>query len=174
MLDKEIGEPGKVFLRTLLPSPVRSFQYSITNLFPAPYNLTNWSSPWIIVDSRSNSDWVAQTAAYVVTNEHVTSPSFLKFLNITIILIFWKCHIWLYFQKMCFYFGKTVHVESTRWFKYGRDKLWLIYTQSVPVIFEPPCTTYRHPVAYWVKRCFENYFVFCTARCVFYLSLTLA
>jgi hypothetical protein len=28
---------------------------------------------------------------------------------------------------------------STRWFKYDRDKLWLVYTQSVPVIFEPPC-----------------------------------
>ena len=28
----------------------------------------------------------------------------------------------------------------TRWFKYDRDKLWLVYTQSVPVIFEPPCT----------------------------------
>jgi hypothetical protein len=27
----------------------------------------------------------------------------------------------------------------TRWFKYDRDKLWLVYTQSVPVIFEPPC-----------------------------------
>ena len=28
----------------------------------------------------------------------------------------------------------------TRWFKYDRDKLWLVYTQIVPVIFEPPCT----------------------------------
>jgi hypothetical protein len=27
----------------------------------------------------------------------------------------------------------------TRWFKYDRDKLWLVYTQLVPVIFEPPC-----------------------------------
>jgi hypothetical protein len=30
-------------------------------------------------------------------------------------------------------------VPDTRWFKYDRDKLWLVYTQSVPVIFEPPC-----------------------------------
>jgi hypothetical protein len=29
--------------------------------------------------------------------------------------------------------------DSTRWFKHDRDKLWLVYTQSVPVIFEPPC-----------------------------------
>ena len=31
-------------------------------------------------------------------------------------------------------------LDFTRWFKYDRDKLWLVYTQSVPVIFEPPCT----------------------------------
>jgi hypothetical protein len=30
----------------------------------------------------------------------------------------------------------------TRWFKYDRDKLWLVYTQIVPVIFEPPCSTH--------------------------------
>ena len=30
--------------------------------------------------------------------------------------------------------------QCTRWLKYDRDKLWLVYTQSVPVIFEPPCT----------------------------------
>jgi hypothetical protein len=29
--------------------------------------------------------------------------------------------------------------QYTRWFKYDRDKLWLVYTQTVPVIFEPPC-----------------------------------
>jgi hypothetical protein len=28
---------------------------------------------------------------------------------------------------------------NTRWFKYDRDKLWFVYTQIVPVIFEPPC-----------------------------------
>jgi hypothetical protein len=28
----------------------------------------------------------------------------------------------------------------TGWFKYDRDKLWLVYTQIVPVICEPPCT----------------------------------
>ena len=28
---------------------------------------------------------------------------------------------------------------NTRWFKYDRDKVWLVYTKSVPVIFEPPC-----------------------------------
>jgi hypothetical protein len=30
---------------------------------------------------------------------------------------------------------------STRWFKYDRDKLFLVYTQIVPVIFEPPCSS---------------------------------
>ena len=33
----------------------------------------------------------------------------------------------------------TVIDWYTRWFKYDRDKLWLVYTQKVPVIFEPPC-----------------------------------
>jgi hypothetical protein len=28
---------------------------------------------------------------------------------------------------------------TTRWFKYDQDKLWLVYTQIVPVISEPPC-----------------------------------
>jgi hypothetical protein len=28
--------------------------------------------------------------------------------------------------------------KYTRWFKYDRDKLWLVYTKIVPVIFEPP------------------------------------
>ena len=31
-------------------------------------------------------------------------------------------------------------MSNTRWFKYDRDKLWLVYTQIVPVIFEPPCS----------------------------------
>jgi hypothetical protein len=31
----------------------------------------------------------------------------------------------------------------TRWVKYDRDKLWLVYTQIVPVIFEPPCILNR-------------------------------
>ena len=33
----------------------------------------------------------------------------------------------------------TVTCYDIRWFKYDRDKLWLVYTQSFPVIFEPPC-----------------------------------
>jgi hypothetical protein len=34
---------------------------------------------------------------------------------------------------------KLSNFIHTRWFKYDRDKLWLVYTQIVPVIFEPPC-----------------------------------
>ena len=34
----------------------------------------------------------------------------------------------------------TSWAADTRWFKYDRDKLWLVYTQIVPVIFEPPCS----------------------------------
>jgi hypothetical protein len=38
---------------------------------------------------------------------------------------------------------------NTRWFKYDRDKLWLVYTQSVPVIFELPCIS-RFPTLLWL------------------------
>jgi hypothetical protein len=31
------------------------------------------------------------------------------------------------------------YARGTRWFKYDRDKLSLVYTQIVPVIFEPSC-----------------------------------
>ena len=38
------------------------------------------------------------------------------------------------------YFWRRINLYySTRWFKYDWDKLWLVYTQIVPVIFEPPC-----------------------------------
>ena len=39
-------------------------------------------------------------------------------------------------------------VVNTRWFKYDRDKLWLVYTQIVPVIFEPPCI-HTNWLSYW-------------------------
>ena len=38
-------------------------------------------------------------------------------------------------------FVKLLVPVNTRWFKYDRDILWLVYTQSLPVIFEPPCKT---------------------------------
>jgi hypothetical protein len=42
---------------------------------------------------------------------------------------------------------------DTRWFKYDRDKLWLVYTQIVPVIFKPPCIlTLWHSTATLVWR----------------------
>ena len=41
--------------------------------------------------------------------------------------------------KYCPFASVFFHI-CTRWFKYDRDKLWLVYTQIVPVIFEPPCT----------------------------------
>jgi hypothetical protein len=44
-------------------------------------------------------------------------------------------------------FPKFVRTTNTRWFKYDRDKPWLVYTQSVPVIFEPPCIWLRGSAA---------------------------
>jgi hypothetical protein len=51
---------------------------------------------------------------------------------------------WLFYRgKQCsvntFPHVRVWHTQRhTRWFKYDRDKLWLVYTQIVPVIFEPP------------------------------------
>jgi nuclear pore complex protein Nup62 len=57
-------------------------------------------------------------------------------------------YICLYVLYVCLYVSMHAYVHEcahvcvcvcTRWFKYDRDKLWLVYTLSVPVIFEPPC-----------------------------------
>jgi hypothetical protein len=42
--------------------------------------------------------------------------------------------VFIYFRRA------TLIPWCTRWFKYDRDNLWLVYTKIVPVIFEPPCT----------------------------------
>jgi hypothetical protein len=44
-----------------------------------------------------------------------------------------------YYMKLIF-IAINLCIQSTRWFKYDWDKLWLVYTQIVPVIFEPPCS----------------------------------
>jgi hypothetical protein len=53
-------------------------------------------------------------------------------------------HIWIY----------------TMWFKYDRDKLWLDYTQIVPVIFEPPCI-YTYMYIYKVVQIWQGQTVTC-------------
>ena len=66
----------------------------------------------------------------------------------------------------------------TRWFKYDRDKLWLVYTQIVPVIFEPPCmywtlavTSYQSNVLVPPAMTLRNYSftqsAFMTFACLF-------
>jgi hypothetical protein len=46
----------------------------------------------------------------------------------------------LIYIMQCEFLSPSVCVcICTRWFKYDRDKLSLVYTQTVPVIFEPPC-----------------------------------
>jgi hypothetical protein len=49
-------------------------------------------------------------------------------------------------------FNSHIHsrtrIDYTRWFKYDRNKLWLVYTQIVPVIFEPPCICF-YSVLFW-------------------------
>jgi hypothetical protein len=45
--------------------------------------------------------------------------------------------------------SEMAKAHCTRWFKYDREKLWLVYTQSVPVIFEPPCI-------WWHAMCYPS------------------
>ena len=56
-------------------------------------------------------------------------------------------------------FLPTVFYNSTRWFKYDRDKLWLVYTQIVPVIFEPPCicilSQWSQTISVWVSPLYD-------------------
>jgi hypothetical protein len=67
---------------------------------------------------------------------------------------------------------------NTRWFKYDRDKLWLVYTQIVPAIFKPPCTyiycvlfvyLYLLFCSYFVVLCF---FVVIVVLCIFIFVCT--
>jgi hypothetical protein len=46
--------------------------------------------------------------------------------------------------------------QCTRWFKYDRDKLWLVYTQLVPVISGPPCTYKRDSKACSFNHCYRG------------------
>ena len=39
----------------------------------------------------------------------------------------------------CQAYDEVKGVDGTRWFKYDQDCNQLVYTQTVPVIFEPPC-----------------------------------
>ena len=61
-------------------------------------------------------------------------------------------------------------LHHTRWFRYDRDKLWLVYTQSVPVTFEPPCTYIACVVhnrdGMYLPRGWPVNFIFKCARCV--------
>ena len=67
------------------------------------------------------------------------------------------------FRGMC-----VLWLIYTRWFKYDRDKLWLVYTQIVPVIFEPPCS---YAVRTWVTEYYVVWFLFCIF-CFCYVLIT--
>jgi hypothetical protein len=58
-----------------------------------------------------------------------------KRLHLTLFLAtaFTSCHLFPWLQAYL-----EENLCDTRWLKYDRDKLWLVYTQIVPVIFEPP------------------------------------
>ena len=49
-------------------------------------------------------------------------------------------------------FEGRIYWDATRWFKYDRDWCRQIYTQTVPVIFEPPCTISRWSILLYGVR----------------------
>jgi hypothetical protein len=57
------------------------------------------------------------------------------------LIYFSTCPSFSTVQSFALNVGLKYFAVYTRWLKYDRDKLWLVYTQSVPVIFEPPCRT---------------------------------
>jgi hypothetical protein len=62
---------------------------------------------------------------------------------------------------------------NTRWFKYDRDKLWLVYTQIVPVIFEPPCTTCMAQTVYITNMLFPIGYNFWLCWCKDFIVVTI-
>jgi hypothetical protein len=86
--------------------------------------------------------------------------------------------VWIYKYKSTVNDNKERSV--TMWFKYDRDKLWLVYTQIVPVIFKPPCTyclfnfsvmfkgefvTQKRHICYSLQQTSENSVANVTALC---------
>jgi hypothetical protein len=92
--------------------------------------------------------WYVNTIAFVTVKEYKVSVGMVMF---TCCLVTKMRSIFFHIVLLLeiFYSGGCVFVINlgsifsffvyTRWFKYDRDKLWLVYTQIVPVIFEPPC-----------------------------------
>jgi hypothetical protein len=81
------------------------------------------------------------------------------------VYIYKVVQIWLRQTVTCLHTNSPGHIWTTlyiyihiyvyiyiRWFKYDCDKLWLVYTQIVPVIFEPPCVyIYIYMWKAWVE-----------------------
>ena len=70
---------------------------------------------------------------YIRTNTHTHTRMYLR--------TYVRTYIHTYIIRK--YVHTYVHSVYTRWFKYDRDCNRLVYTQIVPVIFEPPCTYIR-------------------------------
>ena len=76
-----------------------------------------------------------------------------------------NCDLFTHKQSRSYLNHLYIH---TRWFKYDRDKLWLVYTQLVPVIFEPPCTIH---VSTLNSRAFCLHLYWLTFITIFFISL---
>jgi hypothetical protein len=91
------------------------------------------SSRHVSVHTHHPQKIILAIRSWKPTAVHVTVKSFILLDCCT---IKWLCKRLLKCYKIKQYSTQLY----TRWFKYDQDKLWLVYTQIIPVIFEPPCT----------------------------------
>jgi hypothetical protein len=123
-----------------------------------PY-LTTWFSFWLSSSyARYAPEWTFKSEATISvfsTWEYEMHTQHKLIWSHTQVMIIYQQfhskqnHLYIYTHTHTHIYIYT-HIHTyihTRWFKYDRDKLWLVYTQIVPVIFEPPCVCV---CVYWV------------------------
>ena len=83
----------------------------------------------MLVSPALRDDWILRVLS---PGKDSRNPKSFKVLDF--IAIAWDKNIFSSYN-----YKIQISTVYTRWIKYDRDKLWLVYTQIVPVIFEPPC-----------------------------------
>jgi hypothetical protein len=113
----------------------------IPSVFPPPYLWSNIGD-WTILPS------FVKFGTRIFSRKAVQQPLSLHLLSGSCTLV--KGGNEFIFVLSVFVLTQTRDKDTfgyTRWSKYDRDNLWLVYTQIVPVIFEPPCIK-----IYWIIR----------------------
>jgi hypothetical protein len=120
------------YLQVAAPTPVSTYWVPITRF--TVFSNRDWRSLYCHALGV-----IAQCLTFTLLLDLVQPSSDDWFLwHISFIWVEMICfdggHAWI-----IIYLLRRTSCYYTRWFKYDRDKLWLVNTQIVPVIFEPPC-----------------------------------